>query len=150
MGSTLFQGPPVVCFHSFCTPMCGFGGVGQAHTSGHNPKCPLVAFYRGLGLGVHPWLMVPAHGRHHNGGGQVGGAYHGVAPWLPWCHTTPPKKCGGQLGAPCATCGWQPFLAVSPPAHHPHHRLPGAAQNTPQGAGWGACGTTAPPQGAWV
>ena len=83
-------------------------------------------------------------------GGQGGGAYLGGAPWVPWCHTTPPKKWGGQWGAPCATLHTQSTFGVLPTAHHPHPMLPGPAQHTPQGAGWGACGTTAPPPGVWV
>ena len=128
MGSTLFQGPPVVCFHSFCTPMCGFGGVGQAHTSGHNPKCPLVAFYRGLGLGVHPWCL-PMVGTTMEGG-------RWVVPTMGWhhgCHGATPRhqrSVGGSWGPLVPPVGGNPFW-LFPPLHTTHttgclalHRTP--------------------------
>ena len=63
-----------------------------------------------------------------------------------WACVVHPQAACGAVG------GWVAMVPTlgghrCPPSDH---RLPGAAQHTPQGAGWGACGTTAPPQGVWV
>ena len=133
MGPTLFQGPPVVCFHSFCMPMCGFGGVGQAPIGKHNPSAHLLSFHGGWGGGGAPCCTHWGKGCTGGAGGWClprGGTMGAMVPH----HTT--KEVGGAVGCPLCHLAhpkhfWC-FAPCTPPTPH---------------AAWGC---TAHPQRGWV
>ena len=113
-----------------CVVLVGWGKHPLAST------IPVLTCYLFMGGGVGGVPPAAHTGARAAQGGQGGGAYLGGAPWVPWCHTTPPKKWGGAVGCPLCHLAHPKHFWCFPPCIPP----------TPHAA-WGC---TAHPQRGWV